>query len=293
MESKMNYFNIHAQEQDLPGSDEQLKPHAEFIHKNYTGSHKLKGKVALITGGDSGIGRSVALHFAKEGAQVAITCLDTEVELADAEWVKDWIEKEGGVCKIYPVDLRESQNCKDLVHHVLEDFKRINILVNNAGTQFPNEDFATLTDEQWLNTFAVNIHSIFYLSKAVLPQFSSGDVIINTASVNAYVGPKALIDYSATKGAIISFTRALSNQLISQGIRVNAVAPGPVWTPLQPATWGKVDPESMENFGSDTPLGRCGQPSELGPAYVFLASQDSSFISGQTIHPNGGMMVGG
>ncbi|MCF9045307.1 SDR family oxidoreductase [Acinetobacter nectaris] len=289
----MNKFDIHAQQQELPGSDEQLKPHAEFIHESYLGSHKLQGKVALITGGDSGIGRSVALHFAKEGATVAITCLDTEVERKDAEWVKAWVEGIGGNCKIYPVDLRSSESCKKLIQDVLFDFKKINILVNNAGTQFPNEDLATLSDEQWLDTFAINIHAIFYLTKAVLPQLSSGDTIINTASVNAYVGPKALVDYSTTKGAIISFTRALSNQVVNRGIRVNAVAPGPVWTPLQPATWGQINPQSMENFGSDTPIERCGQPSELGPAYVFLASQDASFISGQTIHTNGGMMVGG
>ncbi|MBF7683108.1 SDR family oxidoreductase [Acinetobacter sp. B5B] len=289
-----NKFNIHAQKQEYPGSDAQLEPQAEFISENYLGSRKLVGKVALITGGDSGIGRSAALHFVKEGAEVAITYLkDSEVEKVDAEWVKQWVENEGGVCRIYPVDLRHSQEAKNLVAQVLSDFKKINILVNNAGTQYPNDDLATLEDEQWLDTFATNVHSMFYLTKATLPHLEKDDVIINTSSVNGYLAPGNMVDYSTTKGAQISFTRGLANQLLKRGIRVNAVAPGPVWTPLQPATLGQFNPEFVENYGGNSPMERCAQPSEMGPTFVYLASSDSSFITGQTIHPNGGMMVGG
>ncbi|SNQ29034.1 SDR family oxidoreductase [Acinetobacter apis] len=290
----VNKFNIPAQQQEHPGSDAQLKPQAEFIAKDYLGSKKLVGKVALITGGDSGIGRAAALHFAKEGAEVAITYLkDSDVEKVDAEWVKDWVENEGGVCRIYPVDLRHSQEGIDLVKHVVADFGKLNIVVNNAGTQYPNDDLATLEDEQWLDTFATNVHSMFYVTKAALPHLSEGDVIINTSSVNGYLGPGNMVDYSTTKGAQISFTRALSNQLLKRGIRVNAIAPGPVWTPLQPASLGRFNPQFVENYGGNSPMERCGQPSELGPSFVFLASSDSSFITGQTLHPNGGMMVGG
>ncbi|WP_269914409.1 SDR family oxidoreductase [Acinetobacter sp. HY1485] len=287
----MQNLDIHAQKQELPGNEKDMQPPAEFIRENYEGSNKLKDKVALITGGDSGIGRSVAMHFAKEGAKIAITYLKEELD--DANDVKEWVENIGGTCKLYEADLRDADKCRQVVADVIKDFSKINILVNNAGTQAPNEDLTTLSDEQWLNVFNVNVHSMFYLSKAVLSQFTEGDSIINVASVNAYVAPKVLVDYSATKGAMISFTRGLSNQVASKGIRVNAVAPGPVWTPLQPATWGPFDAQRLEDFGSDTPQGRCAQPSELGPVFVFLASQDSSFITGQTIHPNGGTMVGG
>lgn len=287
----MQNEDIHAQKQELPGDEEEMQPKAEFIRNDYQGSNKLTDKVALITGGDSGIGRSAAMHFAKEGAKVAITYLKEELE--DAEWVKNWIENIGGTCKLYEVDLRTAEACRKVVQDVIQDFKKINILVNNAGTQMPNEDITTLPDEQWLNVFNINVNAMFYLSKEVVKQFQKGDNIINVASVNAYVAPKGLVDYSATKGAMISFTRGLSNQVASKGFRVNAIAPGPVWTPLQPATWGKYDPKSLKNFGEDTPMGRCGQPSELGPIFVFLASEDSSFITGQTIHPNGGTMVNG
>ncbi|MBT0727208.1 SDR family oxidoreductase [Rosenbergiella australiborealis] len=287
-------IEIHAQSQKLPGSEEKLSPKAIMIREDYQGSNKLVGKIALVTGGDSGIGRSAALHFAREGADVALTYLpNNEDEAADARSIKALIEQEGRQCAIYPVDLRHAENCRKLVADVIEAFGKLNILVNNAGIQYPNEDLTTLSDEQWLNTFDTNIHSIFFLTKAALPHLGEDDSIINTTSVNAYVGPQMLIDYTATKGAIVSFTRALSNQVAAKGIRVNAVAPGPVWTPLQPATLGDYNPELLENFGHETPMGRAGQPSELGPVYVFLASLDSSFISGQVIHPNGGIMVGG
>lgn len=277
--------------QNPNGTEKQTQPHEEFMRPDYEGSNKLKNKVALITGGDSGIGRSAAMHFAKEGATVAISYLKHELE--DAQWVKQWIENIGGTCQIYEVDLRTADACRQLVKNVIRDFKKINILVNNAGTQLPNEDITTISDEQWLNVFNVNVNAMFYLSKAVLPQFTQGDSIINVASVNAYTAPKGLVDYSATKGAMISFTRGLSNQVANKGFRINAIAPGPIWTPLQPETWGKYDPSSLDNFGEDTPMQRCGQPSELGPIFVFLASEDSSYITGQTIHPNGGTMVGG
>ncbi len=285
---------IHAQTQTLPGSDAKLQPEAVFIREDYRGSGKLAGKVALITGGDSGIGRSVVQHFAREGADIALTCLpDSEDEARDARVAQQLAEQEGRQCVVYPVDLRSADNCRQLISSVVSEFGRLNILVNNAGTQYPNEDITTLSDEQWLNTFDVNIHPMFFLIKAALPHLKENDSIINTTSVNAYIGPEFLLDYTATKGAIVSFTRALSNQIVSQGIRVNAVAPGPVWTPLQPATLGHYNPEWLENFGHETPMGRAGQPAELGPVYVFLASQDSSFISGQVLHPNGGTMVGG
>ena len=285
---------IHAQSQKLPGSEAKLSPKAEMIREDYRGSGKLAGKVALVTGGDSGIGRSAALHFAREGADVAITYLpNNEDEAADARSIKALIEQEGQQCAIYPVDLRKAENCRKLIADVVEAFGKLNVLVNNAGTQYPNEDLTTLSDEQWLNTFDTNIHSIFFLTKAALPHLKEDDSIINTTSVNAYIGPQMLIDYTATKGAIVSFTRALSNQIDGKGIRVNDVAPVPVCTPLQPATLGDYNPELLENFGHETPMGRAGQPSELGPIYVFLASLDSSYISGQVIHPNGGTMVGG
>ena len=285
---------IHAQSQTLPGAESRLEPAAKVIRDEYRGSDKLRGKVALITGGDSGIGRSVALHFAREGAAVALTYLpDSSDELDDARSIKQLVEKEGVKCVIYPVDLRCPEACRKLVADVIAEFSALNILVNNAGTQYPVEDILALSDEQWLNTFDVNIHSMFFLTKAALPHLGEDDAIINTTSVNAYIGPEFLLDYTATKGAIVSFTRALSNQVVAKGIRVNAVAPGPVWTPLQPATLGNHNPQWLEDFGSDTPMGRAGQPSELGPVYVFLASLDSSYISGQVLHPNGGMMVGG
>jgi NAD(P)-dependent dehydrogenase (short-subunit alcohol dehydrogenase family) len=289
-----NEYPIHAQSQTLPGSEARLDPLAEAVREDYRGSDKLAGKIALITGGDSGIGRSVAQHFAIEGAQVAITYLPESIdEQNDAESVKKYIEERGATCRIYPFDLRSAEKCRQLIADVVADFGGLNILVNNAGTQYPVENITELSDEQWINTFNVNIHSMFFLTKAALVHLKDGDSIINTTSVNAYIGPKILLDYSATKGAIVSFTRALSNQIAASGIRVNAVAPGPVWTPLQPATLGQHDPQSLENFGSETPMGRAGQPSELGPVYVFLASADSSYISGQVIHPNGGTMVGG
>lgn len=283
-------LKIHAQSQNPPGSEAEIDPPAEMIREGYRGSGKLEGKVALVTGGDSGIGRSVAIHFAREGADVAVAYLS---ETADAEETKRLVEAEGQRCHLLEGDLSDADFCRKCVAETVETFGGLNCLVNNAGTQWVREDLTDLPDEQWRNTFDTNIHSQFYLAKAALPHLEEGDTIINTASINAYIGPNFLVDYSATKGAVVAFTRSLSNQVVGRGIRVNAVAPGPVWTPLQPATLGAHDPQWLEDFGSGTPLGRAGQPSELGPVYVFLASLDSSFISGQTIHPNGGTVVNG
>ncbi|WP_239023767.1 SDR family oxidoreductase [Salinicola corii] len=281
---------IHAQSQTLPGKESLMRPPAEFIRPGYRGSGKLENKVALITGADSGIGRSVAIHFAREGADVAVMYLS---ESDDAEETRRLVEAEGRRCLLVAGDIRDVAFCREALDQVIETFGGLNVLVNNAGTQQVCTDLAELDDELWRETFATNMHGMFYLTKAALPHLGEDDAIINTTSVNAYIGPDFLVDYTATKGAIVSFTRALSNQVVGRGIRVNAVAPGPVWTPLQPATLGAHDPQMLEDFGSDTPMGRAGQPSELGPCYVFLASLDASFMSGQTLHLNGGMVVNG
>lgn len=284
------YADIHAQSQTLPGSEAAMDPPAEMIRAGYKGADKLAGKVALITGGDSGIGRSVAIHFAREGADVAVVYLS---ETEDAAETRRLVEAEGRRCHLIEGDLSEAEFCRRCIIETIDVLGGLNVLVNNAGTQWVSEDLTELPDEQWRRMFDVNMHSQFYLAKAALAHLGEGDSIINNASINAYIGPDFLVDYSATKGAIVSFTRSLSNQVVGRGIRVNAVAPGPVWTPLQPATLGAHDPQWLEGFGQQTPMGRPGQPSELGPVFVFLASLDASFISGQTIHPNGGTVVNG
>lgn len=281
---------IHAQSQSLPGQEALMHPRAIFIRNDYLGSRKLQDKVALISGADSGIGRSVALHFAREGADIVALYLS---EHDDAQETRRLVEAEGRRCLLIDGDLGKAELCRDVVAKTIANFGKLNIVVNNAGTQQVQPCLTDISDEQWRTTFRTNIDSMFYLTKAALPYLKEDDAIINTASINAYVGPALLLDYSATKGAIISFTRSLSNQVVGKGIRVNAVAPGPVWTPLQPATLGAYDPELLEDFGSDTPMGRAAQPWEIGPCYVFLASLDASFISGQTLHPNGGTVVNG
>ncbi|BBG30969.1 short-chain dehydrogenase/reductase SDR [Zymobacter palmae] len=281
---------IHAQSQSLPGQEALMTPPAVFIRNDYLGSRKLQDKVALISGADSGIGRSVALHFAREGADVVALYLS---EHDDARETRRLVEAEGRRCLLIDGDLGNPEFCRDAVAKTIANFGKLNVLVNNAGTQQVQKCLTAISDEQWRTTFRTNIDSMFYLTKAALPYLKEDDAIINTASINAYVGPALLLDYSATKGAIISFTRSLSNQVVGKGIRVNAVAPGPVWTPLQPATLGAYDPQLLEDFGSDTPMGRAAQPWEIGPCYVFLASLDASFISGQTLHPNGGTVVNG
>jgi NAD(P)-dependent dehydrogenase (short-subunit alcohol dehydrogenase family) len=271
-----------------PGIEEEMNPAPIFDDKNYKGSGKLNGKVALITGGDSGIGRAVSIAFAKEGANVAFVYLD-ENEDKDAEKTVKLIENYGVKALKIKTDISDDENCQNVVDRVIESFGQINILVNNAGKQFPTKDFLKITPDQLQETFSTNIYSMFYLTQAALPHMKKGDTIVNTSSVTAYNGSPELIDYSATKGAITTFTRSLALNLAEKGIRVNAVAPGPIWTPLIPATFDK---QKVKEHGDNTPVGRRGQPAENAPAYVFLASQDSSYMTGQTIHVDGGDFVG-
>ncbi|WP_336345420.1 SDR family oxidoreductase [Halalkalicoccus ordinarius] len=282
---------IEPQEQDRrPGVEGEMQPSAEFIRDDYRGSGKMDGTVAIVTGGDSGIGRAAAVHFAREGADVAVVYLEEEEDAAETA---EMIEAEGQDCLTIEGDVRDSAFCQAVVEEVAEEFGGVNVLVNNAATQVVKSDLAEITDEQWEETFATNVHGYFYMARAVLPHLDDGDAIINTTSINAYVGKATLVDYSSTKGAIVAFTRSLSQQVASEGIRVNQVAPGPIWTPLIPATIGQYDPEMVEEFGTDVPMGRPGQPSELGPAYVYLACEDSSYMTGQTLHLNGGSVVNG
>lgn len=274
------------QEQSLPGYEHKMNPEPEIIRPNYKGSGKLEGKTALITGGYSGIGRSAAVHFAREGANVAIIYLKED---KDALKTKQLIEEEGKQCLIISGDLKEEKFCESAVKKCMKTFKSLNIVVNNAAVQFPTEELEKLTSAHLHTTFETNIYSYFYITKASLPYLHEGDCIINTSSVTAYRGSEHLLDYSSTKGAIVSFTRSLSAALAGRKIRVNGVAPGPIWTPLIPASFDK---EHVAVFGQDTPMGRAGQPSEVGPAYVYLASEDSSYVTGQFIHVNGGEMSG-
>ncbi|WP_110649035.1 SDR family oxidoreductase [Salinicola peritrichatus] len=274
------------QEQDKqPGDEHRMHPEPEFIRDDYRGSDKLKGKVAIITGGDSGIGRAVALHFAREGADCAVVYLD---EQRDAEDTKALVEAEGQRCLLIQGDVADSGFCREVVKQTRGAFGGINILVNNAAEQHDWDDVTQITDEQLQRTFATNIFSHFYLIREALPHLSAGDTIIATSSVNAFKGNKSLIDYSATKGAIQGLVRSLAQSLIDREIRVNAVAPGPVWTPLIPASF---EEDKVESFGGQVPMNRAGQPSEMGPAYVYLASQESSYMTGQTIHLNGGVIL--
>ncbi|MCC2527139.1 SDR family oxidoreductase [Bacillus halotolerans] len=248
---------------------------------------KLAGKTAIITGGDSGIGRAVSVLFAKEGANVVIVYFN---EHQDAEETKEYVEKEGVKCLLIAGDVGDEAFCNEVVRQASQAFPTIDILVNNAAEQHVQPSIEKITSHQLIRTFQTNIFSMFYLTKAVLPHLKKGSSIINTASITAYKGNKTLIDYSATKGAIVSFTRSLSQSLVQQGIRVNAVAPGPIWTPLIPASFAAKD---VEVFGSDVPMERPGQPVEVAPSYLYLASDDSTYVTGQTIHVNGGTIVNG
>lgn len=286
MVTKEQLLSFPPQHQDRqPGFEYVMNPLPISENPQYKGSGKLTGKVAIISGGDSGIGRSVALAFAKEGAKLSIIYLDED---QDAEWTKQRIEALGSECLLIRADLRNPQSSKLAVDRTLEKFGRLDIVINNCGVQFVRKNLLEISDEQLLTTFQTNIFSFFYLTREALPHLKPGSSIINTASVTAYRGSKNLIDYSATKGAIVSFTRALSQNLVEQGIRVNAVAPGPIWTPLIPATF---TPENVEIFGTDVPMKRSGQPFELAPTYVYLASDDSGYVSGQVLHVGGGEMV--
>ncbi len=259
----------------------------EVIAPDYSGSGKLKNSVALITGGDSGIGRSVAVHYAREGADVAIVYLSSDDDAAET---KALVEAEGRSCLLIRGDIARETFCRNAVNKVIRKFGKLNILVNNAGTHEEDKDFLKISTAQFKRTFEVNMFSFFYFTHEALKVMKKNSVIINTASVVAYRGSGHLIDYSSTKGAIVSFTRALAKNLAEKGIRVNAVAPGPIWTPLVIETFTK---EHLNTFGQQTPMKRAGKPSEVAPAYVFLASRDGSYITGQVIHVNGGEVVGG
>lgn len=275
------------QEQERPGIEAEMDPQPLADDPTYRGSGKLRNKTALITGGDSGIGRAVAIAFAKEGANVAIVYLS---EHRDAKDTKRMVEEHGGKCILIPGDISDESFCKDAIKQTVKEFKKMDILVNNAAVQYPKESIEEISAKQLEKTFRVNIFSMFYLVKASLKYLKEGSAIINTTSVTAYRGSAGLLDYSATKGAIVSFTRSLSVSLLKKKIRVNGVAPGPIWTPLIPSTF---DGKKVSQFGSDAPMEREGQPEEVAPCYVFLASDDSSYMSGQVLHPNGGEIVNG
>ncbi|MDD4715936.1 MAG: SDR family oxidoreductase [Oscillospiraceae bacterium] len=268
-----------------PGNQQEMAPTPLVDNPLYIGSNKLQDRVAIITGGDSGIGQATAIAFAKEGADVAVLYLSSD---ADAAVTKNMVETHGRRCGLYRCDLREEQASAHAVDQVMKDFGRIDILVNNAGVQYPQNSIEDITAQQLQETFSVNIMSCFFMIKACLKHMKPGASIINTSSITAYKGHKTLIDYSATKGAIVSFTRSLSLSLISRGIRVNAVAPGSVWTPLIPSSFSSQD---VEQFGKNAPIGRAAQPFELAPTYVYLASDDSGYVSGQVLHVNGGTIT--
>ncbi|MDP4156233.1 MAG: SDR family oxidoreductase [Bacillota bacterium] len=265
-----------------PGMEFLMNPRPIFENPSYLGSQKLQDQVAIITGGDSGIGRAISIAFAKEGADIVIAYL---YEHQDAEETKAKIEEIGRRCILLSADLRYKDQCMKVVEHTIKAFGKLNILVNNIGVVYPQPSLLDISEEQLISTFAANIFSYFFMTQAALPYLKPWSSIINTASVVAYNGEKSLIDYSATKGAVISFTRSLSLSIIEQGIRVNAVAPGHTWTPLIPSAFSA---EEAATWGTSTPFGRAAQPFELAPTYVFLASQDSHYITGQTLHVNGG-----
>jgi len=270
-----------------PGIESQMNPRPRAVDKNYRGSGKLTGKVALITGGDSGIGRAVAVLYAKEGADVAIVYLD---EHSDAQETCKMVEQENRKCLLIAGDLAEEAFCQKVVEQTVTELGGLDIVVNNAAVQYPQESIEQITAEQLERTFRVNIFAYFYIVKAALKHLKPRSTIINTTSVTAYHGSPQLLDYSSTKGAIVAFTRSLSQALVEKEIRVNAVAPGPIWTPLIPASF---DAERVASHGSSAPMKRVGQPEEVAPSYVFLASDDSSYMTGQVLHPNGGTIVNG
>lgn len=275
------------QQQPEPGKEGEMTPRPEFRGEDYKAAGKLQGKVAIITGGDSGIGRSVAVLFAREGADVAILYLDQH---QDADETRRVVEEHGRQCLTFAGDVADQAVCRKVVDETLAKFGKLDILVNNAAEQHPQERFEDVSQQQWEKTFRTNVFGMFQMTQAVLPHLGKGASIINTTSVTAYKGNPMLIDYSSTKGAIVGFTRALSMSLSERGIRVNGVAPGPIWTPLIPSTF---DADKVAEFGANVPLKRPGQPDEVAPAYVYLASSDSSYVSGQVIHVNGGTVVNG
>jgi len=274
-------------EDKLPGQESGLEPKPAW-QPRYRGSDRLAGKVAIITGADSGIGRAVAALYAREGADIAIVYL---LEDDDAAETKRIVEAEGRKAITIRGDIGERDFADEIVDKTIKAFGKIDVLVNNAGEQHPDKDITDISEDQLRRTFQTNIFGMFFLVQAVRPHLKSGATIINCTSVTMYQGSKELLDYSATKGAITAFTRSLSENLVEHGIRVNAVAPGPIWTPLNPC--GGASPEKLEHFGEQTPMGRPGQPNEVAPAFLFLACEDSSYMSGQVLHPNGGTIVNG
>ena len=268
-----------------PGREHKMKPRPRAEGEKHRGSGKLREKVALITGGDSGIGRAVTIAFAKEGADMAIVYLE---EHKDANETRRLVEEEGRKCLLIAGDVGQEKFCRRAVEETLKEFGKIDVLVNNAAEQHPQESIEKISEKQLERTFRTNIFSFFFMTKAAVKHLKKGAAIINTTSVTAYKGNPQLLDYSSTKGAIAAFTRSLSQALADKDIRVNGVAPGPVWTPLIPSSFPAED---VEEFGSDVPLGRPGQPEEIAPSFVFLASDDSSYMTGQILHPNGGTVV--
>jgi len=274
-------------EDELPGHESQLEPKPDWTPR-YPGSGRLEGRVALITGADSGIGRAVAALFAREGADIAICYL---CEHDDAQKTREIVEQEGRRALLLPGDIGDKDVAERIVAETVEKLGGLHVLVNNAGEQHWAKEIGDISEEQLKRTFQTNIFAMFFLVQAARPHLKEGSAIINCTSVTMYQGAAVLLDYSATKGAITAFTRSLSENLIEHGIRVNAVAPGPIWTPLNPS--GGSPPEKLETFGEDTPMGRPGQPNEVAPAFLFLACEDSSYMSGQVLHPNGGTIVNG
>ncbi|CAN5311751.1 SDR family oxidoreductase [soil metagenome] len=271
-----------ARQTEQPGLEHELDPQPIIIRDSYRGSGKLDGKSALITGGDSGIGRAVAVHYAREGARCAILYLDEE---QDAERTRSLVEAEGAECLLVQGDVGDAAFCRTAVERTIEQFGQLDVLVNNAAEQHPVEKLEDIEPAQLEQTFRTNIFGYFFLAQAALPHLRAGSSILNTTSITAYKGNPHLIDYSATKGAIAAFTRSLALALVDRGIRVNGVAPGPIWTPLIAATF---EPDHAREFGNDTPMGRPGQPAEVAPAFVFLASEDASYMTGQILHLDGG-----
>lgn len=287
MEKKPTDFSGDEVQTHQPGDESQMNPKPEYINPNYKASGRLQGKVALITGGDSGIGRAISVHYAKEGADVAIVYLDEDT---DAQETQKLVEEAGKRCLLIRGDIKQSSFCKEAVEKTVAELGKLNILVNNAAVQYPQEELEAIDDEQLETTFKTNIFAQFHFASAALKHLHEGDSIINTTSVTAYRSSPHLLDYSSTKGAIVTFTRSLATNVAKKKIRVNGVAPGPVWTPLIVSTF---EEEKIESFGKDVALERAGQPSEIAPAYVFLASEDASYITGQIIHINGGEIING